>query len=117
MSATEAQSQGGTRLFAVSRREVWQRAVVRFIRNKPLGSIGAGILLVMVLCAIFAPFIAPEDPHAVQGRLRLQPPNETAPFGRDGLGRDVLSRIIYGAQVSTGIGFGAVVLSTVIKTF
>ena len=93
----------------------WLRAVRRFVRTQPLGAFGAVVLLTMIVVAITAPVIAPENPLRISVPLRLQPPSWSAPLGRDGFGRDVLSRIIYGAQVSMGIGFSTLALSTVLK--
>ncbi len=89
-------------------------AVLRFCRSKPLGASGAGILLFMVFCAVFAPVLAPVDPDEVDSSLRLLPPGPGFPLGTDNLGRDMLSRLLYGARVSVGIGFSTIVLSTAI---
>jgi peptide/nickel transport system permease protein len=66
--------------------------------------IGAGLLLLLVLVAVFAPLLAPHDP--IQGRVidTLSPPSERFPFGTDHAGRDVLSRIIYGTRISLSVG-------------
>jgi len=75
--------------------------------------IGAGILLMLVLIAIFAPFLAPHDPFQQSLPNRLLPPawveggNWTFPLGTDQVGRDYLSRLIYGTRVSITIGLGA----------
>lgn len=75
------------------------------------------ILLVVIICAVFAPFLSPHDPNEVNVKVRLLPPafmeggNSDYPLGTDGLGRDVLSRLIYGARVSLMVGFAAVVIA------
>lgn len=104
------------------------RTVRRFVRRKPLGALGAAIILLMFICAIFAdrqlitfrqsttPLLAPQyfdDQHL---RDRLQGPSLRHPFGTDGLGRDQLSRIIYGARVSVIVGFSAVLLAMLVAT-
>jgi peptide/nickel transport system permease protein len=76
--------------------------VVRFARRKPLGALGSLIVLGMLVVAIFAPWIAPYNPEAFieGGSARLQPPSLRFPMGTDNLGRDILSRVIYGARLS-----------------
>ena len=82
----------------------------------------AGIVLLAGLAALFAPVIAPHDPADADLLRRLQPPGWQAggdwayPLGCDGLGRDMLSRLIFGARVSLGVGFGVVLVSSVIGT-
>lgn len=75
--------------------------------------IGLGILLVMVFCAAFAPVLAPYDPYASDLPSSLQPPSKTHLLGTDELGRDILSRILYGARISLLVGVEAVVLALV----
>lgn len=85
------------------------------IKNKT-AFVGAIALSIVVVCAIAAPWIAPHDPTSQDISLRLHPPAWQAggtwsyPLGHDVLGRDVLSRIIYGARISLLVGFGAVVV-------
>jgi ABC-type dipeptide/oligopeptide/nickel transport system permease subunit len=82
----------------------------------------AGIVLLAGLAALFAPVIAPHDPADADLLRRLQPPGWQAggdwgyPLGCDGLGRDMLSRLIFGARVSLGVGFGVVLVSSLIGT-
>ena len=82
----------------------------------------AAIVLLAALAALFAPEIAPHDPADADLLRRLQPPvwqaggDWTYPLGCDGLGRDMLSRLIFGARVSLGVGFGVVLVSSVIGT-
>ena len=79
-------------------------------------------VLLAGLAAMFAPAIAPHDPADADLLRRLQPPGWQAggdwahPLGCDGLGRDMLSRLIFGARVSLGVGFGVVLVSSVIGT-
>ncbi|XWN31245.1 MAG: ABC transporter permease [Devosia sp.] len=82
--------------------------------------IGGGVLLALVLVAVFAPLLAPHDPFAQNLAMRLKPPfwHEGSvaahPLGTDQVGRDYLSRLIYGARVSIGLGLGTVVISALI---
>ena len=75
--------------------------------------IGLAILSFYVFLAVFAPVIAPYDPTVRVGRA-LQPPSPKHPFGTDNLGRDVLSRVIYGARIALTIAFLAVLIASVI---
>ncbi len=93
----------------------------RFITDRTsLGCVA--IVLVAGLAALFASAIAPHDPADADLMRRLQPPVWQAggdwsyPLGCDGLGRDMLSRLIFGARVSLGVGFGVVLVSSVIGT-
>ena len=78
---------------------------------------GIFVLLFLVFVAIGAPWLAPVDPNIISVEVRLLPPAYAAggalahPLGTDGLGRDVLSRLIYGARVSLIVGFAAVVIA------
>ena len=76
------------------------RLLRRFLHNK-LAVLGAVILILVIAIAVLAPLIAPDDPDAQDLLLRLQPPGTDGhPLGTDQFGRDVLSRLIYGARVS-----------------
>jgi len=85
--------------------EAWQR-----LRRNPGALVGFALVLLFVLVAILAPWIAPYSPReqALQGSLNFAPPSSAHPFGLDGLGRDVFSRVIYGARYSLLIGVVAV---------
>src|SRR5205823_9487085 len=85
-----------------------------FVRRKPLGAFGAALIAVFVFIALAAPLIAPYPYDIGVAAERLKGPTLAHPFGTDANGRDLLSRIIWGARVSVTIGFGAVLLSTVI---
>lgn len=80
-------------------------------------TIGGSVLALLVLIAIFAPIIAPHDPFLQSLNMRMKPPfwhDGSVPghlLGTDQLGRDYLSRLIYGTQISLAIGFGAVLIS------
>ena len=85
----------------------------RFAQQNPLGAVGGLILLFMIFVAIFAPMIAPNDPLSISAQERLEAPSLSHWFGTDDFGRDVLSRIIFGARISVTIGFSVVALSTI----
>jgi peptide/nickel transport system permease protein len=78
-------------------------------RRNPLGTIGIFAVLVFVIFAIFAPLIAPFDPAQINLPQRLSPPSALHWFGTDELGRDILSRVIFGARLSMFVGVSVVV--------
>jgi peptide/nickel transport system permease protein len=78
-------------------------------RHNPLAAIGVVLVIILVLFALFAPWIAPQDPAGINLPTRLSPPSHDHWFGTDELGRDILSRIIYGSRISMFVG-GCVVL-------
>jgi peptide/nickel transport system permease protein len=86
----------------------------RFMARKPLGAIGGVLIVLMLAVAVFAPWLAPYPYDVGVAADRLQGPTLAHPFGTDANGRDLLSRIIWGARVSVTIGFGAVGLSTLL---
>jgi peptide/nickel transport system permease protein len=92
-------------------RRVWHILV----RNR-MAVLGASIILLWVLLAVFAPLLAPYDPVDQQVRLRLQGPSATHLLGVDELGRDVLSRVLYGGRVSLPVAAVVVVLATLFGT-
>jgi peptide/nickel transport system permease protein len=88
---------------------------VRLFREKPLGAAGGVVFVLFLLCGIFADVLAPHGMNQISPINRLKPPSWTFPFGTDNLGRDVLSRCLYGARLSVIIGFCAAGLATVIS--
>lgn len=84
------------------------RGVWRLIKEKPLGACGGMIVVVLLLCALLAPWIATYPYDQTNVRQRLKPPGAQFYLGTDNLGRDIFSRIIYGARISVTVGFGAV---------
>ncbi len=86
------------------------RQYVRMARAKPLGTLGLAIILVVLVLAVFAPALAPSDPEISHRGQLLRPPSWQYLMGTDHLGRDVLSRVIYGARVSLLVGMGSVAL-------
>ncbi len=82
-----------------------RNAVMQFISVQPLGSLGLLVIIVMCLAAAFANVVAPHDPLTINYIAILQPPSWEHPFGTDNFGRDVFSRVIYGARTALAIGF------------
>src|SRR2546425_6147320 len=81
--------------------------VAKFIRTKPLGAVGAVIILGMLGLALFAELLAPYDPYVGDYGLQFARPSAEHWFGTDEFGRDVLSRILYGARIALFVGFTA----------
>lgn len=92
------------------------RILARLFRSKA-AVVSVAILLLVLLAAVAAPWVAPNDPFAIKLIQRLKPPGYTSSagitswLGTDSLGRDVFSRLIYGARVSLSVGLAAVVIS------
>ena len=82
------------------------------LRRHPTAIAGAVVLLLMVLAAVFAPWLATVDPEAVAPVKRLRPPGTQWWFGTDMMGRDVYSRVVYGTRVSLSIGISVALLTT-----
>jgi len=80
----------------------------------PSAVVGIAIIVGMVLMAVFAPWLGTIDPKQISPRDRLKLPNESFWFGTDMLGRDVYSRVVYGARISLLVGFSVAAASTVV---
>lgn len=91
----------------------WKRFRDAF-RRHPTAIAGALILLAMIAAALFAPWLHTVDPEAVAPVKRLRPPSAEYWFGTDMLGRDVYSRVIYGARVSLAVGLSVAAFSTLV---
>ncbi|WP_295012551.1 ABC transporter permease [uncultured Microbacterium sp.] len=78
--------------------------------------VGTGIVALFVVCAVFAPLVAPADPLAQDVLASLQPPSWAHPLGTDSLGRDVLSRLIWASRIDLTIGFLGAVLPAIVGT-
>ena len=88
-----------------------------FSKRKPLGAIGGVIIIIAVLLAIVAPWVAPHDPESVGVAKKFSPPGtESAVLGTDHIGRDVLSRLIHGARISMYVGVMTVIIGVSIGT-
>ena len=92
----------------------WRRAARAL---HPLALFAAVILLLIVVVALLAPFVGTVDPRALTPAQRLKPPSELAWLGTDQFGRDVWSRVVYGARVSLTVGLAVAVASVLIGTF
>lgn len=91
------------------------KPVRRFLKNK-LAVVGAVILLIFSVMAVFAPVVAPADPSQIFFSDLRAAPGGTHPFGADELGRDIFSRVVYGARVSLSAGLVSVTLALVTGT-
>ncbi|MEX2500798.1 MAG: ABC transporter permease [Trueperaceae bacterium] len=100
-----------------------RRSIVRLLRGvraRPLSTVAFAFVLLVVAAAIFAPALAPHDPTDQSLRTRLLPPVPMAgsdpahPWGTDPLGRDLYSRVLYGARISLVVGLGAVALQALL---
>jgi peptide/nickel transport system permease protein len=90
-------------------------AVVDFARRKPLGAVGGFIVLALVVTALLAPVLSPYDPRQIIREADNRVPVHVAPglrypMGTDHVGRDMVSRIVYGARISLYVGLGAVLI-------
>lgn len=83
----------------------------RLARHNPLAAAGVVLVIAFVLCAVFAPWLAPYDPAHINLPARLEAPSTAHWCGTDELGRDILSRLIYGARISMLVGSSVVATS------
>jgi ABC-type dipeptide/oligopeptide/nickel transport system permease subunit len=90
------------------------RELGAFARRNPLSAIGGIVALLIVVIALAAPWIAPREPHKADFRRMNKPPDAQSFFGTDQVGRDTLSRVIYGARTSLFVAFSAVLLGTTV---
>ncbi|MBK1657606.1 ABC transporter permease [Paracraurococcus ruber] len=91
-----------------------RKGFIGFLRRHPTMAIGGSLLLLMVLVAIFAPLLWTTDPTALAPARRTREPSAMYWFGTDMLGRDVYSRVLYGARVSLIVGFSVAILASVV---
>ncbi|MGH9521937.1 MAG: ABC transporter permease [Terriglobales bacterium] len=92
-------------------RQTRTQRIVRAMRLNPLAAIGTVLVILFTILAIFAPWIAPQNPAYIDLPARLSPPSAAHWFGTDELGRDLLSRVIYGARISMLVGASVVTFS------
>jgi peptide/nickel transport system permease protein len=93
----------------------WAYALRQFVRNRS-AVVGLVILVAMVLAALFAPYLTPYDPIETNFRARYLPPSMEHPMGTDRVGRDVATRILFGARISLRVGLIAVAIAVVFGT-
>lgn len=91
--------------------------IIRLFKEKPLGAIGAVIVILMFLIGIFAPLISPFPPNEIHSIAVLKPPGGSYLLGTDNYGRDLLTRVIYGARISMTVGLVVPVISLCIALF
>jgi len=96
----------------VSAVEAKRGRIRTFLRRHPTVALGAALLGVMVVIAVFAPFLGTTDPQALAPARRVRPPSAQFWFGTDMLGRDVYSRVIYGTRVSLVVGLSVALLAS-----
>ncbi len=92
------------------------RAVMTFCRRKPLGAVGGAIVLVMLVMAVGADWVAPYPYDQSIAGARMRPPGAEFWLGTDNLSRDLWSRVVYGARVSVTVGFATITLGMLIAT-
>ncbi len=88
---------------------------VKALCKKPIGLVSAIIIILLLLVAVFADVIAPFEMNETGAGPRLSPPDGQYLFGTDNLGRDIFSRVVYGARISMVVGLGGSLLATVIS--
>jgi peptide/nickel transport system permease protein len=102
----------GYKILLISTAPIFIRnQVASAARRSPLAAAGVALVLLFVTFALFAPWIAPQDPAAIDLPSRLSLPSHAHWFGTDELGRDILSRVIYGARISMLVGSSVVLTS------
>lgn len=112
------QSRGSVPQSSNRAKRVWSRAagLLRYVRKDPLGVASFLLIAVFILAALLAPLIAPHEPNMQNRQHILEPPSATFIMGTDDLGRDMFSRVLYGAQVSLNVGFFTIAISLVVGT-
>src|SRR5689334_2475650 len=103
-------------MIAAEEPDVAGQARRRWLRRYGLASLGAAVILVWGSVALLAPVIAPDPPAVVDVANRLKPPSDLHWLGTDVLGRDVFSRLLYGARTSLAVGFTVVLLASLFGT-
>ena len=94
-----------------------RRSRIRALLQHPGAVVGLSILTILVVVAIAAPWLAPRDPLSQDFTLLLKPPGVGGMLGTDHLGRDILSRLIYGSRISMLVGLGAIAIGGTVGTF
>jgi peptide/nickel transport system permease protein len=89
------------------------RGLGGFLRRHPTVAFGAALLILMVLVAVLAPYLWTVDPTSLNTSRRTRAPSELYWFGTDMLGRDIYSRVVYGARVSLTVGFSVAILASI----
>ncbi|WP_439495196.1 ABC transporter permease [Bosea sp. (in: a-proteobacteria)] len=92
----------------------WLKATIGAFNANKTSWVGLAIVVLVILAAVLAPVIAPHDPLEQNILSKLQPPHENYYLGTDYFGRDILSRLLYGARISLVIGFASTVIAMVV---
>lgn len=100
--------------FGATQEKYLHMVIRRFLKHK-LAVAGLVVVLILIVCAVFAPVISPHNPYEITSIFNGEP-SAVHPLGTDRVGRDVLSRLIYGTRVSLTVGFLTVAISVVIGT-
>ncbi|WP_322805741.1 ABC transporter permease [Thermanaerothrix sp.] len=101
---------------ALRERRLSERVFFRLLRHR-LALVGIILTAIILIMAIFAEVIAPYDPLEIRLKERLQPPSAAHIMGTDHLGRDIFSRVVYGARISLQVGVVSVALGTIVGLF
>lgn len=104
-----------SQLLRIRHETMLQLTIRHFVRHR-MALIGLIVVVTLALGAIFAPVLRPYDPYKSSFRTRYEPPSLTYPMGTDDLGRDILTRILYGGRISLSIGVLAMFLAVIIGT-
>ena len=91
-----------------------RRGIVGFLRRHPTVAVGGALLMLMLLMAVLAPYLGTVDPTALAPARRTRAPSAEYWFGTDMLGRDLYSRVVYGARVSLTVGFSVAAIASVV---
>ena len=94
----------------LSEKKPWHQTFIELVRKQPLGAAGGGIVVLMILMAIFAELLTVFDPELNSLEHMLMPPDEVFWLGTDQFGRDLLTRIIYGARTALLVGFSCAIV-------
>ena len=94
----------------LTEKKPWLEVCLGLSRQYPLGAFGGLVVLVMIFLAIFANVLSPYDPEANAFEVMLTPPNLDFWMGTDQFGRDILTRIIYGARTALLVGFSCAII-------
>ena len=114
MAATAAAAAGSPVIDEVFERPPIQSRLWAVVRSQPLGVAGGFIVMVMILAAVFAPYIAPYDPELNDFGMMLSAPGGAHWLGTDEFGRDIFSRIIWGARTAMLVGFSCALIGSTV---
>ena len=105
--STIAEFDAETEFEELVEKKPWPQVVAKLARRQPLGAFGFGIVVIMLLLSVFAEFVTVYDPELNAFEVMLTPPGDQFFLGTDQFGRDVLTRIIFGARTARLVGFSA----------